>query len=440
MSKVFVTSKHGDPLMPCEPARARQLLKKGQAVVHRIFPFVIRLKKREAGEVQPVKLKLDPGSKISGVALAREALGKSVVLKLMEIEHRGHQISEALTARSSLRRRRRGQLRYRAPRFLNRSNKKKDWLAPSLMHRVNSTMSWVKRLRGWVPVSAISSELVRFDTQVLENPEISGVEYQQGALMGYEVREYLLEKWGRKCAYCDATGVPLQIEHIVARACGGTDRVSNLTLACNFCNQRKGALPIQVFLAKDKARLNRVLSSAQAPLKDAAAVNTTRWRLANELKATGLPIELASGGRTKFNRNQFGVPKAHALDAMCVGMVVSVERWSQQTVSIKATGRGAYQRALIDAYGFTKAHKSRRKMHFGFQTGDIVKALVPKGKFAGKHVGRISVRATGHHALKIGSRPQFDLNHKYCTLVQRADGYSYSWKPAPTATQKGPAA
>ena len=31
----------------------------------------------------------------------------------------------------------------------------------------------------------------------MENAEISGVEYQQGELQGYEVREYLLEKWGR---------------------------------------------------------------------------------------------------------------------------------------------------------------------------------------------------------------------------------------------------
>ncbi len=440
MSRVFVIAKHGDPLMPCESARARQLLKKGVAVVHRTFPFVIRLKQRETGEVQPVKLKLDPGSKTTGIALTREAPGKSVALKLIELEHRGRQIGEALTARRSLRRRRRGQLRYRAPRFLNRGNKKNGWLAPSLMHRVHSTMSWVERLRRWAPVSDIASELVRFDMQALENPEVAGVEYQQGTLAGYEVREYLLEKWGRKCAYCDATDVPLQIEHILARARGGTDRISNLTLACGCCNQLKGARSIQEFLAKDQVRLKGILASAKSPLKDAAAVNATRWRLANELKAIGLPVELASGGRTKFNRTQLGVPKSHALDAVCVGKVVAIERWDQQTVAVKSTGRGAYQRALIDRFGFPRAHKSRQKMHFGFQTGDMVTAEVPKGKFAGKHFGRIAVRATGQQALKVGSMPWFNLSHKHCALVQRADGYSYSWKPTPTANEKGPQA
>ena len=85
-------------------------------------------------------------------------------------------------------------------------------------------------------------ELVRFDLQKMMNPEISGVEYQQGELAGYEVKEYLLEKWHRRCTYCEKEGVPLQVEHIAAKANGGTNRVSNLCLACEPCNQKKGAL------------------------------------------------------------------------------------------------------------------------------------------------------------------------------------------------------
>ena len=75
-------------------------------------------------------------------------------------------------------------------------------------------------------------ELVRFDMQQIENPEISGVEYSQGTLAGFEQREYLLEKWGRKCAYCDAKDVPLNLDHIHSRANGGSNRVSNMTMAC----------------------------------------------------------------------------------------------------------------------------------------------------------------------------------------------------------------
>ena len=56
--------------------------------------------------------------------------------------------------------------------------------------------------------------------QLMANPEISGIEYQQGELQGYEVREYLLEKFGRKCAYCGAENVPLEVEHIIPKSRG----------------------------------------------------------------------------------------------------------------------------------------------------------------------------------------------------------------------------
>src|SRR5690606_548578 len=124
------------------------------------------------------------------------------------------------------------------------------------------------------PVEAISMELVRFDTQKLLNPEISGVEYQQGTLAGYEAREYLLEKWGRGCTYCCARGVPLEVDHIQPRSRGGSDRVSNLTLACRFCNQAKGNRDVREFVM-DEARLARILEHANASLRDAAAVNAT---------------------------------------------------------------------------------------------------------------------------------------------------------------------
>lgn len=70
-------------------------------------------------------------------------------------------------------------------------------------------LAWVMRICRWASVTAQSCELVRFDMAAMENPDIEGMEYQQGTLPGYELREYLLEKWGRKCAYCDCSGVAL---------------------------------------------------------------------------------------------------------------------------------------------------------------------------------------------------------------------------------------
>lgn len=423
--------------MPCSEKRARLLLERGRARVHRVVPFVIRLTDRDIGScaLQPLRIKLDPGSKTTGLALVRdvehldtttgEIHRSAAVLNLFELVHRGRQISEALTARSSMRRRRRGTLRYRAPRFLNRT-RAKGWLPPSLQHRIDTTMAWVHRLQRWTPATALSSELVRFDMQALDCPDIAGVKYQQGTLAGYEVREYLLEKWGRQCAYCATAGVPLQIEHIHPKARGGSNRVSNLTLACQPCNQAKGALPVDVFLAKQPKRLATVLAQAKRPLKDASAVNGTRWALANSLKATGLPVELSSGGRTKFNRSQLGIPKTHALDAVCVGLVTAVTGWRKPTLAITCTGRGAYQRTRLDRYGFPRGYLMRNKRSYGFQTGDMVRADVPTGKKAGLHIGRVAVRATGSFNIQRAGEVVQGIAHRHCRLIQRSDGYGYT--------------
>jgi len=444
---VFVLDRSGKALMPCSEKRARLLLVGGRARVHRVVPFVIRLVDRELATcaLQPLRIKLDPGSKITGLALVRdiehidattgEVQCGGAVLNLFELVHRGRQISEALTARRAMRQRRRGNLRYRSPRFLNRT-KPKGWLAPSLQHRVDTTMAWVQRLRRWVPVAALSSELVRFDMQALENPEITGIEYQQGTLAGYEIREYLLEKWGRKCAYCDVQQAPLQIEHIQAKANGGTNRVSNLALACGPCNMKKAARPISEFLARDPKRLARILTQAKRPLKDAAAVNATRWALVTELKATGLPVELASGGRTKLNRIQFSIPKTHALDAACVGAMASVRVWSRPTLTVKCMGRGSYQRTRLDKFGFPRGYLTRSKQVKGFQTGDMVRAEVPTGKKVGHYVGRVAVRVSGNFNIQVVGNVVQGIAHRHCRLVQRSDGYGYSRIALPQGAAK----
>lgn len=435
---VLVLDKHKRPLMPCSEKRARLLLDRERAVVVRVYPFTIRLKDRIGGDTQPVRVKTNPGSKTTGLALVREtetineATGevgvKATVLLLLELQHRGQAIRDALAQRRGFRRRRRAQLRYRPARFMNRTKPAK-WLAPSLQHRVDTTMAWVNRLVRLAPVGAISQELVRFDTQLMQNPEISGVEYQQGELAGFEVREYLLEKWGRCCAYCDTPNIPLEVEHILARANGGTNRASNLTLSCRRCNQAKGAQPIEAFLIHEPKKLKRILDQAKAPLKDAAAVNSTRWVLFQSLKDTGLSVQTGTGGRTKWNRTRMGVPKGHALDAACVGILDEIRGWNCPVLAIKASGRGSYKRTRLNKHGFPRGHLMRQKRVYGFQTGDQVCAHVPRGTKTGTHTGRVAVRASGSFNIQTQQGVIQGISHRYCTLIQRADGYGYSIQP-----------
>jgi hypothetical protein len=136
--------------------------------------------------------------------------------------------------------------------------------------------------------------------------------------------------------------------------------------------------------------MGRDMEKAQQPLKDAAAVNTSRWALYRQLQAIGLPIEVGTGGRTQFNRTVRGLAKAHWIDAACVGQSTPLQLLVRGVcpLVIKATGHGSRQMAGVNASGFPIRHRKRVKRHYGFQTGDLVRAVALKGKRAGVHVGR----------------------------------------------------
>lgn len=430
MSNVFVIDINKQPLNPVHPGRARMLLSAGKAAVYRRYPFTIILKRVvPAPVVQPLRIKIDPGSKTSGLAIINDANGALVFAA--EITHRGKAIKTALDSRRRARRSRRHRhVRYRKPRFNNR-RRPQGWLPPSVASRIQNIITWITRLMLLCPITAISQELVKFDTQVLEHPEISGIEYQQGTHIGYELREYLLEKWNRTCAYCGATGIPLQVEHIQCRARNGSDRVSNLTITCGPCYVKKGTQEISAFLKHDPERLAHILAHVKTPLRDAAAVNSTRWALFEQCKALRLPVECGSGGLTKYNRTRRDLPKTHWIDAACVG-ASTPEKISVNGVVpllIKAYGHGCRQMCLMDAYGFPRAQAKQSKLKHGFRTGDMVRAVVPSNrKHAGVHIGRMSAKANGAFTIATAAGSVPDIGHRYCTLLQRADGYGYQQK------------
>ena len=426
MSKVFLIDANKKPLNPIHPAQARQLLRNKKAAIFRRFPFVLILKEScQDPIISPLRLKIDPGAKTTGIALVNDTTGEIVFAA--ELKHRGFAIRDALTSRRQLRRSRRARkTRYRKPRFLNRT-RSKGWLAPSLQSRIENIKTWLNKLQRFAPIIAISQELVHFDIQLMQNPDIQGKEYQQGTLAGYETREYLLEKWNRQCAYCEVKDVPLQVEHIHPRAKGGANSITNLTLSCEKCNTKKGTKDIKDFLKKDTNRLEKILKQAKRPLADAAAVNTTRFALLEALKATGLPVETGSGGLTKFNRSQQNIDKTHWLDAACVGK--STPKLIIKNVKpllINANGHGSRQSCRTDKYGFPKRYVPRLKFVKGFQTGDIVKAIVNTGKKVGEYLGRVAVRTTGSFNISTKKELVQGISYRNCICVHKKDGYSYS--------------
>ncbi len=426
MSRVLMVDAQRQPLHPCTPARARLLLKQRKAAVLRRFPFVLILKEPKPEVMcQELRAKIDPGSKTTGLAVVNDTTGE--VLWAADLAHRGEEVRKALAKRRAARRSRRSrQTRYRKPRFNNR-RRKSGWLPPSLCSRRDNVLTWVARLRKWCPLGALSLELVKFDTALMQNATLQGEEYQRGTLAGFELRQYVLLKWKHACAYCGVSGVPLELDHVVPRSRGGSHRESNRVPACHTCNQQKDNRAIEEFLRDRPEVLQRIQTHLKTPLGDAAAINTLRWALFEGLQATGLPVETGSGGRTKWNRVSRALPKSHWLDAVAVGAstpsVLQVRRIVP--LLIIAHGRQRRQMVVMDKRGFPRTRAKQRSCVQGFRTGDIVRASVPLGKKSGSYVGRVAVRASGSFNITTKTGTIQGVAAGYCVPLHHADGYSY---------------
>jgi hypothetical protein len=107
---VFVLDTNKQPLNPVPPGQARRLLELGQAAIYRRYPFTIILKYAVPdSEVKPYQLKIDPGSKTTGLAIVQS----EKVIWGAELTHRGQQIKNDLEARRAIRRNRRNRKTFR---------------------------------------------------------------------------------------------------------------------------------------------------------------------------------------------------------------------------------------------------------------------------------------------------------------------------------------
>ena len=311
MAITYVLNQDGQPLIPTTRCgKVRRLLNSGQARVVRKRPFTIQLNyEPKTNVVQDLTLGVDAGSKTIGLSVTsenREYYASEVQLR--------DDISKLLESRSNSRSTRRNRkTRYRKPRFNNRTKSKpKGWLAPSIRNKVQTHIDAVKDLMSFLPIKQVIVETAQFDTQKMVNPEISGVEYQQGELMGYHIREYLLEKFKRQCVYCKKKNIPFEIEHIIPKSRGGSNRVNNLTIACRECNQRKDNMTAEEF------GFPNVQKQASKSLKHAAHMNLIRKSFLNQLQERGIDVEETFGYITKKTRIDAGLEKTHAIDARCI--------------------------------------------------------------------------------------------------------------------------
>ena len=303
---VFLFFKNGQPLMPTENhAKVRVLLKQKKAKVINQCPFVIQLNYDTTDFTQEVDLGVDSGSKTIGVS----ATTKDKVLFEAEVVLR-NDITKLISARSEQRHsRRHRKTRHRKPRFNNRK-KDKGWLAPSIQHKVDTHIDMVKKVHKFLPISKITVEVASFDIQKIKNPDIKGVEYQQGEQLGFwNVREYVLFRDNHECQCCKGKSKDetLNVHHIESRQTGG-NAPNNLITLCETCHKQyhKG----EITLPK---RIRRGMK-----FKDAAFMGIMRWSFYNKLKEIYPDVNLTYGYITKNTRITNNLPKKHIVDARCI--------------------------------------------------------------------------------------------------------------------------
>ena len=421
---VFVLDKSKKPLDMITNAKARILLRNKQAVVHKVYPFTIRLKDNSCGSKdRAYTVKLDPGSKHTGIAIIDD---KDSVVMLAEIEHRGHIIKRILDKRRAVRRsRRQRNTRYRPARFLNRT-RPDGWLAPRVKSRADNVINFIKKYKKLINIDKVMIENVSFDTaQMTSDTKLWGSDYQQGNLYQTELRSFIFSRSEGKCVYCGAKAE--EIDHVIARSNGGTNSTYNLVAACRSCNEKKSNLTLKAFgklMGRDYSHLEPKKLS-----KDAAIVQSARKYMIKEITNIIPDTKSYEAWLTKYNRDELGLPKEHYYDALSVGEIPSKFNFlTDKILQISAKGRGSRQMCSMDSYGFTRTSAKTSKSVKGFQTGDIVKAIVPTGSKQGEYLGRIAVRSSGSFNIETNKGAVQGIGYKYCHIIQRGDGYSYNYK------------
>lgn len=303
---VYVISESGKPLMPTSRhGKVRRMLRDGRAKVVKRCPFTIQLLYQTTNSTQPVVLGVDAGSKHIGLS----ATTTDKVLYESDVELR-NDITDLLSTRREARRARRNRkTRYRKARFDNRS-RRKGWLAPSIMQKIESHLTVIRKVHEILPITKIIVETASFDIQKIKNPDISGVEYQQGEQLNFwNVREYVLFRDGHTCQCCKGRSKDkiLNVHHIESRKTGG-NAPNNLITLCETCHTsyHKGAVELPKTIKRG------------IKFKDATFMGIMRWSLYDNLKALYPDVSMTFGYITKNIRIKNNLPKDHYIDARCI--------------------------------------------------------------------------------------------------------------------------
>lgn len=360
---VYVINKHGKPLMPCKPRKARLLLKNKQAKILKYEPFTIQLLYGSSGYKQKVSLGIDAGSKYVGAS----ATTKKQELYASQTELRGCMIVKLLSDRRELRHSRRSRkTRYRKPRFSNRVHSKhKGWLSPSIENKINTHIRIIDDVYKLLPIYNIIVETASFDIQKLKNKDISGKEYQEGEQLGFSnVREYVLSRDNHTCQCCHGKLKDniLQVHHIESRKTGG-NAPNNLITLCKTCHTKYHNGEIKL-----PKKIHRGMK-----FKDATFMGIMRWTFYERLKKLYKNVKMTYGYITKYKRIKYNIEKSHVADAFCIANNLSAKQLNYYYLQkqVRRHNRKLHKSKIYSG-GYRKNNQAKYSV-FGFHLFDKVK-------------------------------------------------------------------
>ena len=407
---VYVLSKDGKPLMPTKRfGKVRRLLKEGKAIVVSRCPFQIQLTYETTIYTQKIVLGIDTGSKHIGLS----ACSEKDELYAAEVKPRKESVKSCLESRRARRRTRRSRLRSRTARYNNRKNSKKEgWFSPTVQQKCQMHVNAVRKVVKILPISEINVEVCRFDTQKLQNPEIEGVEYQNGEQKGFDnVKAYVRYRDGYKCQVCKGkTGDSvLHVHHIVFRSQGGTDNPNNLITLCETCHKgiHDGTLNVKL---KPKKNVD---------LRDTAFVNSINRKIVEMLKEEfGIPVKATYGFITSRNRAKHGIEKSHINDAMVISGMFSAKRMSEpyMMLQIRRHCRQLHRDNILKG----GRRKSCKRVHsrFGFRLYDVV-------EYEGKECYISKLRESGAFELRDAGGEVVSTGKRYKKLKYLHDSRGF---------------
>jgi hypothetical protein len=336
---VLVLSINGSPLMPCTVTKARHLLERKKAHVVKLNPFVIQLNFECENKTQEVSLGIDSGYKNMGYSTTTEF--KEIYAGELTLEDK---TSKRLIEKKMYRRLRRSRLKYRKPKFNNRK-KPEGWLPPSIHRRFDTHINLISTLKKYLPIKKVTIEIAKFDIQKIENPDISGIGYQQGNLYNfYNIRAFLLEREHGKCQFCGKkfTGEDRpHVHHKKQRHETGSNRPSNLALVHESCHKN---------IHKDK------LFDKLKPPKSYKP-ETFMSIVGNKFKDI-LNCYVIYGYETSIKRKEIGLEKSHVNDAFVIAGGKNQERCFHNKIEQKRINNRTLQ---TNRKGFSPS--IRRKRH-----------------------------------------------------------------------------